>query len=45
MGVDPIPFADFLCVVYHAEDFTGVVIDHIMDQCIIGLFIGTLRHG
>ncbi len=44
MGVDPIPFTYFLCIVYHTEDFTGIVIDHIMDQGLDLSPFRTLRH-
>ena len=39
MGVDPIPFTDFLCVVDHAEDFSGIVIDDVVDEGVVCLFL------
>ncbi len=39
MGVHPVPFADFLGVVDDAEDITVVVVDDIMDQGVVCLFL------
>ena len=44
MRINPIPFAYFLGIVYDTEDFTGIVINHIMDQYLVCLDYYTQRH-
>lgn len=39
MGVDPVPFADFLGVVDDAEDFSCIIIDNIVDEGVVCFFL------